>query len=90
MSLVGPRPHAIAHNNAFEEKIRLYAKRHNVKPGITGWSQVNGLRGETNTVEKMQKRVDSDILYIDNWSLRFDVIILFLTIFSFKSYRNAY
>jgi Undecaprenyl-phosphate glucose phosphotransferase len=90
MSLVGPRPHAIAHNNAFEEKIRLYAKRHNVKPGITGWSQVNGLRGETNTVEKMQKRVDSDILYIDNWSLRFDVIILFLTIFSFKSYKNAY
>jgi lipopolysaccharide/colanic/teichoic acid biosynthesis glycosyltransferase len=90
MSLVGPRPHAIAHNNAFEEKIRLYAKRHNVKPGITGWSQINGLRGETDTVEKMQARVDHDILYIDNWSLRFDMMILFLTIFSLKSYKNAY
>ncbi len=90
MSLVGPRPHAVAHNNDFEEKIRLYAKRHNVKPGITGWSQVNGYRGETDTLEKMQKRVEHDAFYIDNWSIRFDIMILILTIFSLKSYRNAY
>lgn len=90
MSLVGPRPHAVAHNNEFEEKIRLYAKRHNVKPGITGWSQVNGFRGETDTLEKMQKRVDYDAFYIDNWSLSFDIIIMISTIFSIKSYKNAY
>jgi Undecaprenyl-phosphate glucose phosphotransferase len=90
MSLVGPRPHALAHNNEFEEKIRLYAKRHNVKPGITGWSQVNGFRGETDTLEKMQKRVDYDAFYIDNWSLKFDIIIMFSTIFSINSYKNAY
>ena len=90
MSLVGPRPHALAHNNEFEEKIRLYARRHNVKPGITGWSQVNGYRGETDTLEKMQKRVDCDVFYIDNWSILFDMMILYLTIFSLKSYQNAY
>jgi Undecaprenyl-phosphate glucose phosphotransferase len=90
MSLVGPRPHAVAHNDEFEEKIRLYAKRHNVKPGITGWSQVNGLRGETDTIDKMQRRVHHDIHYIDNWSIWFDIYIMFFTIFSAKSYRNAY
>lgn len=90
MSLVGPRPHAVAHNGEFEEKIRLYAKRHNVKPGITGWSQVNGLRGETDTLEKMQHRVQHDIYYIDNWSLWFDIYIMISTIFSSRSYRNAY
>jgi exopolysaccharide biosynthesis polyprenyl glycosylphosphotransferase len=90
MSLVGPRPHALAHNNEFEEKIRLYAKRHNVKPGITGWSQVNGFRGETDSLEKMQKRVDYDAFYIDNWSLTFDIVIMFSTIFSVNSYKNAY
>jgi Undecaprenyl-phosphate glucose phosphotransferase len=90
MSLVGPRPHAVAHNNEFEEKIRLYARRHNVKPGITGWSQINGLRGETDTLEKMQDRVRYDLYYIDNWSLLFDIVIMFSTIFSEKSYKNAY
>lgn len=90
MSLVGPRPHAVAHNNEFEEKIRLYAKRHNVKPGITGWSQVNGLRGETDTLEKMQSRVRYDVHYIDNWSILFDIYILILTAFSPRSYKNAY
>jgi Undecaprenyl-phosphate glucose phosphotransferase len=90
MSLVGPRPHALAHNSEFEQKIRLYAKRHNVKPGITGWSQVNGHRGETETLEKMEKRVEFDVFYIDNWSMLLDVSILYLTIFSLKSFRNAY
>jgi Undecaprenyl-phosphate glucose phosphotransferase len=90
MSLVGPRPHALAHNSEFEQKIRLYAKRHNVKPGITGWSQVNGYRGETDTLDKMQKRVEYDVFYIDNWSILLDISILYLTIFSIKSFRNAY
>ncbi len=90
MSLVGPRPHALTHNDQYEEQIRLYARRHNVKPGITGWAQVNGLRGETRTVRDMQRRVEHDFHYIDNWSLFFDVKILLLTIFSPKTYRNAY
>jgi Undecaprenyl-phosphate glucose phosphotransferase len=90
MSLVGPRPHALAHNGEFEQKIRLYAKRHNVKPGITGWSQVNGFRGETDTLEKMQKRVEFDIFYIDNWSILLDIYILYMTMFSLKSFQNAY
>jgi Undecaprenyl-phosphate glucose phosphotransferase len=90
MSLVGPRPHALAHNSEFEQKIRLYAKRHNVKPGITGWSQVNGYRGETETLEKMEKRVEFDVFYIDNWSMLLDLSILYLTIFSLKSFNNAY
>jgi lipopolysaccharide/colanic/teichoic acid biosynthesis glycosyltransferase len=90
MSLVGPRPHAIAHNGAFEKKIQLYAKRHNVKPGITGWSQINGYRGETETLEKMEKRVEFDIYYIDHWSIFFDLYIIIKTLFSIKSYNNAY
>lgn len=90
MSLVGPRPHALTHNDQYEEQIRLYARRHNVKPGITGWAQVNGLRGETRSVRDMQRRVEHDFYYIDNWSLFFDLKILLLTIFSPKTYRNAY
>jgi Undecaprenyl-phosphate glucose phosphotransferase len=90
MSLVGPRPHAIAHNGAFEKKIQLYAKRHNVKPGITGWSQINGYRGETETLAKMEKRVEYDIYYIDHWSVFFDLYIIIKTVFSKKSYSNAY
>ena len=90
MSLVGPRPHAVAHNNEYEEKVRLYARRHNVKPGITGWSQVNGLRGETDSLEKMRQRVEHDLHYIDHWSLLFDVKIMLMTVFSPRSYRNAY
>jgi lipopolysaccharide/colanic/teichoic acid biosynthesis glycosyltransferase len=90
MSLVGPRPHAVAHNNAYEERIRLYARRHNVKPGITGWAQVNGLRGETDSIDKMFRRVEHDLFYIDHWSLVFDIKILILTVFSPRSYRNAY
>jgi Undecaprenyl-phosphate glucose phosphotransferase len=90
MSLVGPRPHALSHNREYEQKISLYARRHNVKPGITGWAQVNGLRGETDTDEKMRRRVEHDLHYIDNWSLWFDVRILLLTIASGRSHRNAH
>lgn len=90
MSLVGPRPHALAHDRAFEQRIARYAARHNVKPGITGWAQVNGFRGETRTQEEMMRRVEHDLYYIDNWSLRLDIRILFMTVFSPKAYRNAY
>lgn len=90
MSLVGPRPHAVAHDNAYEERIRAYASRHKVKPGITGWAQVNGLRGETDTVDKMARRVEHDLYYIDHWSVMFDIKIMLTTIFSPRSYRNAY
>jgi Undecaprenyl-phosphate glucose phosphotransferase len=89
MSLVGPRPHALSHNREYEQKISLYARRHNVKPGITGWAQVNGLRGETDTDEKMLKRVQHDLHYIDNWSLWFDVKILILTVLSRRARSNA-
>ena len=82
MSLVGPRPHALSHNREYEQKIALYARRHNVLPGITGWAQVNGFRGETDTDEKMKRRVDHDLYYIDNWSLWLDLRILLLTLFS--------
>ncbi|WP_296570337.1 undecaprenyl-phosphate glucose phosphotransferase [Phreatobacter sp.] len=90
MSLVGPRPHAIAHDREFDQRIALYARRHNVKPGITGWAQVHGLRGETDTDEKMKARVEHDLFYIDNWSILLDVEILFRTVFSRKAYDNAF
>ncbi|GAU81999.1 undecaprenyl-phosphate glucose phosphotransferase [Bosea sp. BIWAKO-01] len=89
MSLVGPRPHALAHDHAFQRKIALYARRHNVKPGITGWAQVNGLRGETDTDEKMARRVAFDHWYIDNWSFWLDLGILLRTVFSARAYLNA-
>lgn len=89
MSLVGPRPHAVPHNRAYERRIALYARRHNVRPGITGWAQVNGLRGETETEEKMRRRVEYDLYYIDNWSMLLDLRILFRTVFSAQAYRNA-
>ena len=82
MSLIGPRPHALSHNREYQKKIALYARRHNVLPGITGWAQVNGLRGETDTDDKMRGRVDHDLYYIDNWSLWFDLRILMWTVFS--------
>jgi Undecaprenyl-phosphate glucose phosphotransferase len=89
MSLVGPRPHAVAHDQEFERKIALYARRHNVKPGITGWAQVHGLRGETDTDEKMAKRVAFDHWYIDNWSIWLDIAILLRTALSKKAFMNA-
>nr|VFK62319.1 MAG: Undecaprenyl-phosphate glucose phosphotransferase [Candidatus Kentron sp. UNK]VFK70416.1 MAG: Undecaprenyl-phosphate glucose phosphotransferase [Candidatus Kentron sp. UNK] len=79
MSVVGPRPHAVAHNEHYRKLIADYMLRHKVKPGITGWAQVNGWRGETDVLEKMQKRVEHDFEYIDNWSLFFDLKIILLT-----------
>lgn len=89
MSLVGPRPHALSHNLEYENKIRLYARRHNVKPGITGWAQVHGFRGETDD-NRMRNRVEYDLYYIEHWSLWLDIQILARTVISPKSYRNAY
>jgi len=90
MSLVGPRPHALAHDREFEQRISTYARRHNVKPGITGWAQIHGLRGETDTDDKMRRRVEHDLYYIDNWSVLLDLQILIRTVISPASYRNAY
>ncbi|KAF3983257.1 MAG: undecaprenyl-phosphate glucose phosphotransferase [Methylococcales symbiont of Hymedesmia sp. n. MRB-2018] len=90
MSIVGPRPHAIEHNYKYEELIDDYMRRHKVKPGITGWAQVNGWRGETNTLEKMQKRVDYDLYYIRNCSFWFDIKIIFLTVLRTFMDKNAY
>jgi putative colanic acid biosynthesis UDP-glucose lipid carrier transferase len=90
MSIVGPRPHATAHNDMFAGRILPFARRHNVKPGITGWAQVNGCRGATDTLEKMQERIEFDLHYIDNWSFLFDAKIIVMTLFSKKSYLNAY
>ena len=89
MSLVGPRPHALAHDRSFENRIALYARRHNVMPGITGWAQVNGLRGETLTDLDMERRVQHDLHYIDKWSLWLDIRIMVLTLVSPRAYRNA-
>lgn len=90
MSIVGPRPHAVAHNEEYRRLIGGYMLRHKVKPGITGWAQINGWRGETDTLDKMQKRVDFDLNYISNWSLIWDLKIIFLTIFKGFINKNAY
>lgn len=90
MSIVGPRPHAVEHNEFYKNKVHDYMKRHKVKPGITGWAQINGWRGETDTLEKMQKRVEYDLYYVRNWSLLFDLKIIFLTIFKGFFNKNAY
>jgi Undecaprenyl-phosphate glucose phosphotransferase len=90
MSLVGPRPHAIDHNEEYSQTIRGYFARHRVKPGITGWAQVNGLRGEIKTLDQMEARVKHDIYYTENWSLFFDLKILAMTAFVWLSGRNAY
>jgi putative colanic acid biosynthesis UDP-glucose lipid carrier transferase len=89
MSLVGPRPHAIVHNELYRSKIHGYMLRHKVKPGITGWAQVNGWRGETDTIEKMEKRIEHDLQYIHRWSIGLDVRILFLTVFGRRVRQNA-
>ena len=90
MSLVGPRPHALSHNEEFSHQVRGYFARHKVKPGITGWAQVNGLRGETDTPEKIQARVEHDVYYAENWSLAFDLRILIMTVLVVLFQRNAY
>jgi Undecaprenyl-phosphate glucose phosphotransferase len=90
MSLVGPRPHALAHDNQFEKLLQDYAFRRHVKPGMTGWAQVHGLRGATPSVEQIAKRVEMDLWYINNWSLWLDVQILIKTVFEVMRKRNAF
>ena len=91
MSIVGPRPHAVAHNEMYRKLITGYMVRHKVKPGITGWAQVNGLRGETETLNKMKARIDYDIDYLRNWSLKLDLLIMLKTVLVvFKGQNNAY
>ncbi|WP_334061747.1 undecaprenyl-phosphate glucose phosphotransferase [Alteromonas genovensis] len=90
MSIVGPRPHAVAHNEEYRKIITGYMLRHKVKPGITGWAQVNGLRGETETTNKMVQRVEYDLDYIHRWSIWFDIKIVFMTVFNGFLNKNAY
>ena len=90
MSIVGPRPHAVAHNEQYRKLIKGYMLRHKMKPGITGWAQINGWRGETDTLDKMEKRVEFDLDYIRNWSVWLDVKIVFLTIFKGFVSKTAY
>ena len=90
MSIVGPRPHALAHNEYYKDTVVSYMKRHKMKPGITGLAQVSGFRGETDTVEKMKKRVACDLEYINNWSLWLDIKIILKTIMTGFIHKNAY
>ena len=90
MSLVGPRPHALAHDSHYGRLLSDYAFRHHVKPGITGWAQVKGYRGETARVEQMKGRIDCDLWYINNWSLALDFKVLLLTCLELTNRRNAY
>ena len=90
MSIVGPRPHAVAHNEEYRQLIKAYMVRHKVKPGITGWAQVNGLRGETDTVDKMKARVEYDLEYLRNWSLGLDLQIIVRTVRLMLFDRHAY
>ena len=90
MSVVGPRPHAVAHNEMYRKLIKRYMIRHKVKPGITGLAQVNGLRGETETVEKMRARIEYDLAYLRDWSLKLDLQIVLRTVLVVLSRRNAY
>jgi Undecaprenyl-phosphate glucose phosphotransferase len=90
MSIVGPRPHALAHDNEFENLLDKYAYRHHVKPGLTGWAQVNGYRGEMRTIADIEERVKYDLWYIDNWSLATDIRILFMTVTEVVDGKNAY
>ncbi len=90
MSIVGPRPHALAHDQRYVERISRYARRHNVKPGITGWAQVSGHRGEIHNDEGMQARIEHDLYYVDNWSLWLDFKIVVMTAISVSAHKNAY
>jgi putative colanic acid biosynthesis UDP-glucose lipid carrier transferase len=90
MSLVGPRPHALAHDNEYDRLIATYAIRHKMKPGITGWAQVNGFRGETPEIGMMKRRVESDLWYIEYWSLWLDIRILLVTVVRVLRPNNVY
>jgi lipopolysaccharide/colanic/teichoic acid biosynthesis glycosyltransferase len=92
MSLVGPRPHALAAKAGgvpYIEAVDDYPLRHRVKPGMTGWAQVNGWRGETTRIEQLRGRVECDVYYVENWSLTFDLLILGRTLFTVLSRQNA-
>jgi len=90
MSIVGPRPHASAHDRYFTSTIEKYAFRHHVKSGVTGWAQVSGARGETDTLEKMRRRVELDLWYINNWSIWLDFSIMIRTVFVVFSGKDAH
>jgi putative colanic acid biosynthesis UDP-glucose lipid carrier transferase len=90
MSIVGPRPHAVAHNEQYRRLIGGYMIRHKVRPGITGWAQVNGWRGETDTLDKMRHRVEHDLEYLHNWSVWLDLKIILRTVHTVLRARNAY
>ena len=90
MSIVGPRPHAVAHNELYRKLIRGYMIRHKVRPGITGLAQVNGYRGETETVEKMKARIDYDLAYLRSWSVLLDLQIVLKTVVVVLRKQNAY
>jgi putative colanic acid biosynthesis UDP-glucose lipid carrier transferase len=90
MSIVGPRPHAVAHNEQYRKLIKGYMLRHKVKPGITGWAQVNGLRGETATLDKMEARIQYDLDYLRNWSLWLDLWIILKTVKVVLTRENAF
>jgi putative colanic acid biosynthesis UDP-glucose lipid carrier transferase len=90
MSVVGPRPHALVHNDLYKNKLSRYMQRHRVKPGITGWAQINGYRGETDTDEKMARRIQFDLYYIQHWSFWMDLKIIVWTAFKGWTNKNAY
>jgi putative colanic acid biosynthesis UDP-glucose lipid carrier transferase len=91
MSIVGPRPHMLKHTEMYSKLIDQYMIRHFAKPGITGWAQVTGFRGETQRLEEMEGRVKRDVWYIENWSFFLDVRIIFMTVFNmFRGDKNAY
>lgn len=89
MSVVGPRPHMLKHTEVYTKLINQYLTRHFIKPGITGWAQVNGYRGETNELWMMEKRVKYDTRYMRNWSMLWDIKIIWLTLFGKNSFNNA-
>jgi lipopolysaccharide/colanic/teichoic acid biosynthesis glycosyltransferase len=90
MSMIGPRPHALSHNQQYERRIAAYARRHNVKPGLSGWAQIHGLRGEIVSEDALRQRLEHDLYYIDNWSIGLDLRILVMTLFSTKAFENAF
>ena len=90
MSMIGPRPHAVAHNEFYRKKVLGYMARHKIRPGITGWAQVNGSRGETAQISDMEERIQYDLEYIKNWSIFLDIRILFMTIRTVSNYKDTY
>jgi putative colanic acid biosynthesis UDP-glucose lipid carrier transferase len=90
MSVVGPRPHAVAHSEMYRRLIKGYMIRHKVRPGITGWAQVNGFRGETRTLGRMESRIAYDLAYLRHWSLQLDLWIVLKTVFTVLNDRHAY